>query len=63
MDALKDEMKRLTAQREEMEREIGERSGRLTGPGGPGLTGNLLDAEVKILFLILIRYRYIDLDS
>ncbi|CAD7699813.1 unnamed protein product [Ostreobium quekettii] len=33
------------AQREAMEREIAERSGRLTGPGGPGLRGNLLDAE------------------
>lgn len=47
MEALKDELKGMMKEREAMEKEIEERTSRLQAPDGPGLSGNLVDKEVR----------------
>eukprot|EP01025_Chloroclados_australasicus_P004992 TRINITY_DN11403_c0_g1_i1.p2 TRINITY_DN11403_c0_g1~~TRINITY_DN11403_c0_g1_i1.p2 ORF type:complete len:233 (-),score=27.81 TRINITY_DN11403_c0_g1_i1:402-1019(-) len=45
MDDLKAQLKQLDFQKKQIETELDVRYGRLLGPNGPGLSGNLVDAE------------------
>jgi hypothetical protein len=47
LQAVKDEVKAKAAQREELEGQMAQISGRLMGPGMPGMQGSLLDKEVR----------------
>lgn len=44
---LRQQLKQLITQRESLEAQISESSERLNAPGQPGLTGSLLDKEVR----------------
>jgi hypothetical protein len=47
MEALKAELQKLQAQRSAVEADINARSDRLNEPGQPGMSGSLLDKEVR----------------
>jgi hypothetical protein len=48
VEILKAEIKQLMAQKSTIEGEIQERTTRLNAPGQPGLTGSLMDKEVRV---------------